>query len=190
MKSFAAAIITLLTGIFLLTGCKSPVYVERSELASLAKLNTYMWVQTKENQQMDARNITGLADESVHSAVKAELDKRGWREVTENPDVLLSYDILVERSRRRQSDPVYSAPMSRVYFNPYTRRWGTVYYSSQFVGYETYSVPTKEGTVTISMMDANTDKSIFQAYTSDEIRTGKLTSNDIQKQVKNIFRKF
>jgi hypothetical protein len=190
MKAFAATIITILTGLFFLTGCKSPVYVERNESASLAKPSTYMWVQTTENQEIDTRNVSGLADESVHSAVKAELDKRGWREVKENPDVLLSYDILVERSRRRQSDPVYTVPMSRVYFNPYTRRWGTVYYPSQFIGYETYSVPTKEGTVTITMIDADTDKTIFQAYTSDEIKTGKFTSDDIRKQVKNIFRKF
>ncbi|HEV7622015.1 MAG TPA: DUF4136 domain-containing protein, partial [Flavisolibacter sp.] len=128
----------------LLSGCSSPVYVQRDETANLAKYKTYMWVETKASQD-DNRNTTPFAENVIHQKVNEELAKRGWREVNSNPDVLVEHDILVEKSVERQSDPVYTQPFSRVYYNPYIRRWGTIYYPSQFVGYDSYNTPVREG---------------------------------------------
>ena len=47
----------------------------------------------------------------------------GWHEVADNPDALISYDILVERSTEQRSDPVYSQPFTRSYYNQFTKRW-------------------------------------------------------------------
>src|SRR6476469_8874393 len=103
-------------------GCSNPVYVQTDESTNLAKYKTYMWVET-ESSQNDTRNVTAFAEQNVHSAVNQQLSKRGWREVRQNPDVLLSYDILVERSTQQQSDPVYTQSFTRVYYNTYLRRW-------------------------------------------------------------------
>ena len=73
-------------------------------------------------------------------------------------------------------------PMSRSYFN--------VYYPSQFMGYENYSVPTQEGTVTVSMIDAKTDKTVWQGWPTDEIDSRRIKSKEVQAAVKSIFRKF
>lgn len=173
----------------LLSACRAPVYVQTDESANLAKYKTYMWVQTRSNQD-DNRNLTAFADESMYKAVRAELSAEGWTEVSERPDVLVSYDILVERTTQTQAQPVYTQPFSRMYFNPWLRRWGTVYYPSRFAGYDTYEVPVKEGTITITMMDANTDKTIWQAWTTEQMDNMKFTNEDIAKGVKNIFRKF
>jgi len=107
--------------------------------------------------------------------VNAELAKQGWREVSDNPDVLLSYDVLVERSTEQQSDPVYSRPPTRMYYNPYRRSWGTIYYPSQFAGDQTCEVPVKEGTITITMTDARTDKVVWQAWTTERLNYSRLT---------------
>ena len=113
----------------------------------------------------------------------------GWKEVSDNPDVLVSYDLLVERSVETQSDPVYSRSFTRTYYNPRAKRWGTIYYPSQFLGYQTYDVPVKQGTVTITMMDANTDKVVWQAWTTAELNYSQLTADEIAHSVKNIFSK-
>src|SRR5437763_1860225 len=113
------------------TGCSSKVYVQRDETAHLARGTTYMWVETRSSQN-DNRNVTAFAERRVHAAVNEQLAKEGFREVSSNPDVLVSYDILVQRSTERQSDPVYTQPFTRMYYNPYMRRWGTIYYPSQF----------------------------------------------------------
>jgi len=179
-----AGIATVMIG-----GCSSPVYVQTDESVNLAKYKTYMWVQTRSNQD-DNRNVTAFADQTIHEAVNAQLAKEGWTEVNQNPDALVSYDILVERSTQQQSDPVYTQPFSRVYYNPYARRWATVYYPSQFAGYDTYTVPVREATLTITMMDPNTDKSLWQAWTTENMQERKFTSSEIEKGVRKIFKKF
>jgi hypothetical protein len=170
--------------------CKSPVYVEKDESVNLRNYHTYTWVETRENQNDNSRRATAYADMHVRKAVNAELARQGWREVRNNPDLLLSYDLLVERSTAQQSDPVYTQPFTRWYYNPYARRWGTIYYPSQFVGYQNYDVPVREGTITITMTDANTDKIVWQAWTTERLNYSRLTQDEITKSVRNIFNKF
>src|SRR5258705_12683803 len=170
--------------------CKSPVYVQKDESVDLRNYHTYMWVETKASDNDNSTRVTAYADISMRNAVNAELAKQGWREVNSNPDVLLSYDILVERSTEQQSDAVYSHPFTRMYYNPFTRRWGTIYYPSQFVGYQTYEVPVKEGTVTISIIDSKTDKIVWQGWTTENLNYARITDEEIDKSVRNIFHKF
>ena len=69
-------------------------------------------------------------------------------------------------------------------------RWSTIYYPPQFLGYEITQIPVKEGTVTITMIDPKTDKVIWQGWTTEQLRIGKLTDDEIASGVKNVFRKF
>lgn len=173
----------------IIAGCSNRVYVQRDESADLAKARTYAWIRTRANKD-DNRHVTAFAQQDIHSAVDARLAKEGWQQVSSNPDVLVSYDILVDRNKVSRSEPVYTQPFTRVYYNPWLRRWGTIYYPSEFIGYDNYSVPVKQGTVTITMNDANTDKTLWQAWTTEDMQDNKLTSTEVNKAVKNIFKKF
>jgi hypothetical protein len=130
-----------------------------------------------------------IAAQNLKTTVNEELQKNGWKEVNSNPDLLVSYDLLVQKDAKQLSDPVYSRPFSRVYYNPYTRRYGNIFYPSQFLGYDDYTVPIKEGTVTLSMVDARTDKTIWQGWTTDELNGNRFTSKEVQKDVKSILKK-
>ncbi len=98
--------------------------------------------------------------------------------------------MFVENTVKESSDPVYSRSQTRYYFNPYTRRWSGIYFPSQFLGYDRNKYQTKEGTVTITMVDAKTDKVIWQGWTTEEVNNKNLTSKEIQNSIKTIFRKF
>jgi len=172
-----------------IAGCANRVYVEKNESADLAKARTYAWVDTRANQN-DSRNVTAFAEQSMHNAVDAQLAKEGWQRTTNNPDVLVSYDILVERNRVRQSEPVYTQPFTRYVYNPYRRRWISIYYPSEFLGYDRNRRSVREGTVTINVIDAKTEKTVWQGWTTDEVNSRNLTSKEIQNAVKSIFRKF
>jgi hypothetical protein len=185
--NFLFAVTTIAVAV---TSCSSPVYVQKDEGANLNNYKTYMWVDTRSNENDNSARAAAYADISVRNAVNAELRKAGWMEVSENPDALLSYDILVERTTERQSDPVYSQPFTRTYYNPRTRRWATFYYPSQFLGYQNYEVPVKEGTITISIHDAQSDKAVWQGWTSENMNYSRFTDEEIRRSVKNIFRKF
>ncbi|MEO5682439.1 MAG: DUF4136 domain-containing protein [Chitinophagaceae bacterium] len=188
MKKMGVYMLGLLaiTGL-LITGCSTPVHVEKDQQTDFSRYKTFAWINENSGKKSKAND---LEDKNVHDAVSRELRKSSWREVSANPDVLISYDVLIERTTKRQSDPVYSRATSRLYFNPYTRRYGTIYYPSQFWGYEDYNVPVREGTLTITVTDASSDKTIWQGWTTDEVDSRRLTSKELANSVKSIFRKF
>jgi hypothetical protein len=186
MKKINIAAMLMILAV-LIYSCSTPAYVEKDSGTNFSNYKSYMWVDIKSSENDASSRATAFADISVHNAVNAELNKWGWREVTDNPDVLVSYDVLVERNVETQNDPVYSQPYSRLYYNPYTRRWSTIYYPSQFLGYQQYQVPVREATMTITMIDADTDKTIWQGWTTERLNGG-IRDLDVKKGVRNIFK--
>ncbi len=188
MKTMIKQLTALTLLVAVVTGCSSPAYVQKDESTNLNNYKTYMWVDTRASETDESARPIAYADISVHNAVNAELRNWGWTEVSSDPDVVVSYDILVERNVETQREPVYSQPMTRYYYNPYTRRYSTIYYPAQFQGYQVYDQPVKEGTITLSIMDARTDKSVWQAWTTERLTGSRLTDAEIRKSVRAIFK--
>jgi hypothetical protein len=178
----------LLFMLLLSFNCSTPAYVEKDNSVDLSSYKTYMWVETRAGENDESKRATAYADISMHNAVNAELSKWGWRETTDNPDVYISYDVLVERGTETQQQSVYSQPFTRYYYNPYRRRWSTIYYPSQFMGYNTYETPVRDATITITMMDAETDKRIWQGWTTERLNGGGIRDIDVQSSVRSIFK--
>ncbi len=177
--------------VFLLASCASTAHIEKDENVDFRNYKTFAWVDKDGEGKEDQNRSNDLTEQRMKDAVTKELVKSaGWREVKNRPDVLLSYDVLVERGVKESNSPVYSRPFSRLVYNPYTRRYATIFYPSQFVGYDREQRPTKEGTITITMIDAKTDKTVWQGWTTDEVNSKNLTTKEIQYAVRSIFRKF
>ena len=172
----------------LLSGCASTAHVEKDDAVNFNNYKTYAWLDSKDDSGGIKKN--SLQESNVREAVNAELAKANWRQAKTNPDVILKHDVLVERAVKQNSNPVYSQPFTRRYFNPYTRRVGYIYYPSQFMGYDDNRFVTREGTLTISMIDAKSDKVVWQGWATDEVNSKNLTRKEIQNSVKSIFRKF
>jgi hypothetical protein len=187
MSLVTAALVS--AGFVLLMACSPAAHIEKDEDTDFSRFKTYSWMDN-ENGKNRKNKINNLTEQNIQAAVNEELRKEGWREVKNNPDVLIGYDILVERATRERSNPVYSQPFTRVYYNPYTRRYGTLYYPSRFLGYDNDAYTTKEGTITVSMVDVRTDKTVWQGWTTSEVNSSNLTRREIQTGVKSIFRKF
>lgn len=190
MKYLKIFSVLALSGL-LLAGCASVAHVEKDKNVNLSNYRTYAWADTKDSKEDTAKTkVSDLTERIVREAVNAELAKTGWKESKQKPDVLLTYDVLIEKSLKEQNNPVYSQSAIRYYFNPYTRRWMSVYYPSQFLGYDRDQQQIREGTLTISLIDAKTDKTIWQGWTTDQVNSKNLTSREIQNSVRSIFRKF
>ncbi len=190
MRYMNVLIIAAFSGL-LLAGCASVAHVEKDRTVDFSTYHTYSWAETKseKNDSIKAK-VSDLTERNIRQAVNTEMEKTGWKEVKHKPDILLSYDIVIERGIKRGNNPVYSMPYSRMYFNPYTRRWNSFYYPSEFMGYNNDQRQVREGTLTISMIDAHTDKTIWQGWTTEEVNSRNLTNKEIQNNVKSIFRKF
>lgn len=193
IKRLGASWQWVITGLFalLLAGCGSTAHFEKDDTVDFRDFRTFAWIDRDGEANKDRNRANDLAEQKIREAVNAELKKSaGWREVRHRPDLLLSYDVLVERSTKEISSPVYSRPWTRVIYNPYTRRYMTITYPSQFMGYERDERPIREGTVTITMIDARTDKTIWQGWTTEEVNSRNLTTKEIQYAVRSIFKKF
>jgi Domain of unknown function (DUF4136) len=177
--------------VFLLASCGTTAHIEKDDNADFGRYKTFAWIDKDGEGKNDVNKRNDLTEQKIREAVNKELEKSsGWREVKNRPDVLLSYDVLVEKGIKENNNPVYSRPFSRVVYNPYTRRYATIYYPSQFVGYDRREQSIKEGTVTISMIDTRTDKTVWQGWTTEEVNSKNLSSKEIQNSVRAIFKKF
>ncbi len=177
--------------VFLLASCASTAHIEKDDNADFSRYKTFAWLDKDGEGKSDRNKNNDFTEQKVKDAVSKELQKTaGWKEVKHRPDVLLSYDVLVERSIKEQSDPVYSNPYTRTFYNPSTRRYFSVYYPSQFLGYDRDQRSVREGTVTITMIDADSDKTVWQGWTTDEVNSRNLSTKEIQQAVRSIFKKF
>ena len=187
MKSIKSLMMFATFGL-LLAGCASTAHIEKDDSVNFGNYKTFAWIDDSNDSNQAKTNE--LQKANLEKAVSAELAKASWREDKRRPDVILKHDILVEKTIKESSNPVYSRGFTRRYYNPYTRRFNYIYYPSQFMGYDNDQYETREGTLTITMIDAKTDKVIWQGWTTDEVDSKNLTSKEIQNSVKNIFRKF
>lgn len=180
---------SIIAGALFLAGCGPSAHIEKDKTADFSRYKSYAWsVMNDPKLKKSAGN--SLVEQHIKEAVNKELVKQGWREVKRKPDVLLNYDVLVERSTQKQTDPVYSNSFTRTFYNPYRGRFYSVYYPSRLLGYDDYEVPVKEGTITISMTDNDTDKLVWQGWATNEIDSRNFTEKEVQSSVKAIFRKF
>ena len=176
----------LVLPVLLVMSCATPAYVEKDESADFSHYRTFAWIDKKAK---DGKK-NEFMDRHVQDAVTARLVKEGWKEDKNRPDVLLSYDLLVERITKEQRNPVYSRPYSRIFYNPYTRRYGRIYYPSSFLGYDNRTTSQREGTLTLTILDAQTNKTVWQGWTTDEVNSRNVTKKEIKSSVNSIFRKF
>jgi hypothetical protein len=176
---------------FVLASCAATAHVEKDDNADFSRYKTFAWVDKDGEGKNDRNRSNDLVEEKIKMAVSKELEKSaGWKEVKNRPDVMLSYDVLVEKGVKENNSPVYSRPYSRLVYNPYTRRYATIYYPSEFLGYERDQRAIREGTVTITMIDTRTDKAVWQGWTTGEVDSRNLSSKEIQSAVRSIFKKF
>src|SRR5258706_8264062 len=120
--------------VFLLAGCAATAHIEKDDKADFSHYKTFAWVDKDGEGKKDHNKSNDIIEQKVREAVNKELERSaGWKEVKNKPDVLLSYDLLVERNVKESNNPVYSQPYSRVFYNPYTRRYSTIYYPSEFL---------------------------------------------------------
>ena len=178
------------TAALLFTGCAGTAHIEKDKSADFSKYQTFAWVEKPEEKETPKARRNELTEANIRNSVNEQLQKVGWKEVSTNPDIMVNYELLVERNQKEQKDAVYSQSYTRSYYNRYTGRVNTFYYPSQFVGYDTYSTTVKEGTVTITMIDNKTDKTVWQGWTTSELNSSKITGKEIDQSVKTIFKKF
>jgi hypothetical protein len=186
MKTFK--IVPIVTGLaFFLASCASVAHIEKDETVNFDNYKTFTWAE--DDNDKSKQFLNDIQATNLQNAVSSELIKANWQESKTKPDVILKHDVLVEKTIRETREPVYSRSYSRMVYNRYSRRWVEIYYPSRFLGYDENQYQANEGKITITMVDAKTDKVIWQGWTTEDVDRD-ITSKDIRSGVKSIFKKF
>ena len=172
-----------------LAGCGVQAYVEKDPSVDLKTYKTFAWINDKGTKKENGKSYRDFNETYMMDLVTKELEKNGFQKAKSDPDVLIDYDIMIERETRRESDPIYSRSMVRYFYNPYTGRINSYYYPSRYLGENTYTVPYKSGTITINIVDNDSDKLVWQGWAETEVTRRNISKEDMQKIVKSIFRK-
>ena len=188
MKNSPIKSVLILTAtVFTLAGCNVTSHTTQMSGINFNNYKTFAWVDPGKNEKHDRVN-NDIIDNNIKNSVAMELTNRGWAETQTNPDVLLDYTIAVSHGHRVQDAPVYSYPFSR-----YIYRRGRIYslwFPSSLIGMRSENVPFREGELTVNMIDAKTNKLIWQGWATGDLNNRQFTNKDVNKQVKSIFKKF
>src|SRR5262245_20177415 len=82
----------LVLPVLLVVSCATPAYVEKDESTDFKRYHSFAWIDK------DGKNKNVFLDKHVQEAANSKLEKEGWRLDKSNPDVLISYDMLVEKT--------------------------------------------------------------------------------------------
>lgn len=181
----------LLVATTLLLSCSRTAYVQKDRDIDFSKIRTYSWVRTQADKETTVTTLRNddLTNRKIRQSIDRNLAEKGWREVKNNPDVYLVYDVMIEKENKIDRNAVYSQSFTRWFFNPGSRRWVPVFYPSQFMGFDENTRTVNEGTLTLTMMDADSDKTIWQGWTTSELSGRKLSDKQIDSKVKAIVKK-
>ncbi|RYG29599.1 MAG: DUF4136 domain-containing protein [Chitinophagaceae bacterium] len=179
---------TLASLLLLLASCGPTAMIEKNESIDFSNYKTFDWLHDKADSS--AVWLSDVQEDNLVNAINSQLQDKGLLPDNKDPQLLLKYDILLEKTIRERSDPVYSQGYYRNFYNPYTRRYISVYYPSRFLGYDRSAYQTREGTLTISMIDAKTEKVVWQGWTTQDVGSSNITSSELTAAARTIMRKF
>lgn len=161
--------------LIVLSGCGPAAHIEQADNVNFNNYRSFAWVEKKRHERTD------LLEQKVKQSVTRELEMRGYKQ-SSNPDVLLSFDMSVERGTRMESGGMYG-------MSPWGWGWGPRYFGWG-PGWGSYPVSVKEGTIGITMFDAKSNKPLLQAWATDEINYRNFTSKEVNRIVQSIFKKW
>ena len=187
-KNFSTFVVAIVAA-FAFGSCSTTSQVEVAQGVNFSNYKTFGWAND-DGVKKSGRADNDIVDNNIKNSISTELEKKGWQETDQNPDVLLDYNVMVEKGVKKATEPVYGYPYTGYYFNPLRRRMGYYYNPGFFRGYHTYNVPFKEGTLTVNMVDAKNNKLIWQGWSKGDVISKNITTKDVQDDVKSIFKKF
>lgn len=119
-------------------------------------------------------------------AIEEELAGKGYRKVTDNPDLLLAYDVSVSVPEEKDKPGMYAPGFGYSY--AYMAGYRYNYINSQMPGYRAVDL-FKEGTLIIDMVDPDTNQLLWRGWTEGAIKNFGAGYGKVEGLVKNIIQR-
>ncbi len=177
----------------MVVGCSPRVHVstEYDSSVNFQQYRTYKWYQdrpeaTPDSRMQQAGRYDTFMDRRIKAAVEAEMSARGYQKVDQNADMLIAFEVAVDR-RQQVTDPglAYGPGMGFFPGYPMGMGWGMGYrYNYGFN--RMWAAPMvreyQEKTVILDVIDRNENELIWRG-TGERDLTGRNVSD---KQLREI----
>ena len=185
----ALLLLILLVGV---TACAPRVTVDKANV-DFSKYRTYAWMDSDVKGSKNPVYYNQLATQQVEETVAKELTKKGLKEATRRPDLLLGYHFFVEEKTRTVNAGTNYGPYGA--YGPYMG-WGRWGYAGWGPGWYGYGGPQyvqekyESGTVVVDMVDARTKRLIWRGAVQNAVGDPTRISQNLAKQVERIVEQF
>jgi hypothetical protein len=191
-KYFSGLSVVLIAGLVLVS-CSVTSHVEIASGVDFSKYKSFGWVNGN-GEKIEDTTDNDLVDNNIKNAISRQLKNQGWKQTSQNPDVLLDYNVMVEKNVKHISEPLYNYPYSYPYTHYYYNRWhhriGYIYYPYDLARFHSYNIPFNQGTLTINMFNAKTNQLIWQGWATGDVSNKFVTTQEATTDVTSIFKKF
>lgn len=155
--------------------------------ASPSAYRTYAWYQDEPaaGPAYD-KGFGPTLNEHIRRAVEEELQQKGLRKVTQNPDVLVAYDVSVSVPEEKDDPRNFASGFgySYGYMSGYRYRYG----QAGLPGYRAVDL-FKEGTLIIDLINPQTNLLVWRGWAEEAISNFNAGYNSVQKQVEEVLGK-
>jgi hypothetical protein len=170
-----------------LAGCASnptpDIHVHAAPDADLSKYSTFGF---PEQTGTDRGGYSTLVTSYFKSAVRDQMERRGYHYVDENPDLLVNFYAKVHERTETRSDPTYSAA-----YGYYGYRYG-LYGAWPLYDSDVYTVTYPIGTANIDVVDARKKQMIWEGVAQGRLRDEDMNNprESISRVVTQLFARF
>jgi hypothetical protein len=170
-----------------LAGCASnptpDIHVHAAPDADLSKYSTFGF---PEQTGTDRGGYSTLVTSYFKSAVRDQMERRGYHYVDENPDLLVNFYAKVHERTEVRSDPTYSAA-----YGYYGYRYG-LYGAWPLYDNDVRTVTYPIGTANIDIVDAHKKQMIWEGVAQGRLRDEDMNNprDSIARVVTQVFARF
>ncbi|WP_242919095.1 DUF4136 domain-containing protein [Pontibacter liquoris] len=157
--------------------------------AKPAKYTTYAWYQEQPPAQATYdKGFSPSLDQHIRHAVMEELQQRGYKQVpvTENPDVLLAYDVSVQVPVEKDKPENFASGFGYSY--AYMAGYRYHYNDGGLPGYRPVDL-FKEGTLIIDMINPKTNALVWRGWSEGAVTNFKAGYGSVKKLVAEVLGK-
>src|SRR5882757_5593321 len=107
MKKYFSILSSALAATLAFASCTTTSHVEVAQGVNFANYKTFGFANSKGVKKSD-RADNQIVDNNIKNSISADLEKRGWQESDQQPDVWVDYNVVVEKAVKQETEPVYS----------------------------------------------------------------------------------
>jgi hypothetical protein len=128
-KNFSIFAMTI-AAVVAFSSCSTASHVEEAQGVNFSNYKTFGWANDN-GVKKSGRADNEIVDNNIKNSISMELEKKGWQETDQHPDVLLDYNVMVEKGVKKETEPVYGYPYTGYYLIQDTTithggiEWGT-----------------------------------------------------------------